>query len=68
MLDDEGKEKGIKAQKKYGSLAGYVVAREALSAEEISMLKEWFGTDEMEKELEGVEASGGGKNVQDESA
>jgi len=67
-VEPEGAKKGIKAQKKYGSLVGYVIANEGLSEEEIELLKVWFETPEMVKELDGVEATGGGKGVHDENA
>jgi hypothetical protein len=59
MLDAEGEEKGTRAQQKYGSLVGFVIARQALSAEEIAELRGWFeqGVDGLEED-EGVEMSG----------
>jgi hypothetical protein len=64
----EGVKKGTKAQKKYGSLVGYVIANDGFSEDEVEMLKVWFETPEMVAELDGVEPSGGGKGVHDESA
>jgi hypothetical protein len=60
--------KGLKAQKKYGSLAGYVIANDGFEKDEIEMLRAWFGTPEMVKELDGVEPSGGGKGIHDKNA
>jgi hypothetical protein len=60
MLDVEGEEKGTRAQQRYGSLVGYVIATQALSKGEIEELSEWFER--------GVEGLGGEEEEMSETA
>jgi hypothetical protein len=56
LLNEEAETGG---QKKLSSLVAFAMEREAFSQEEIVMLKDWFDTPEMTKELEGVEPTRG---------
>jgi hypothetical protein len=57
MVDKEGDRPGTRAQKRWGSLAGYVVAAGALDEREIKLLKEWFDSGAA-GDLDGVEVTG----------
>ena len=54
MWDKEGDKAGTRANQKYGNLAGYVIASGGFDEGEIGLLKEWFGSGVLDKELEGV--------------
>ncbi|OCL06092.1 hypothetical protein AOQ84DRAFT_84392 [Glonium stellatum] len=66
MVDIEGDKPGTRASQKYGSLVGYVIASNAFDEGEIKLLKDWFDSGVLDKELKSVESSGAGKNVRPE--
>jgi hypothetical protein len=59
MLDAPGDEPGTRANKVYGSLVGYVIAKGGFSEGGIRELREWFDSGALGSELDGLEGKRG---------
>lgn len=63
MQDKEGDKPGTRANRKYGSLVGYVIASEGFDEEEWKLLREWFDSGVVDEDIKGVVPHGSGRDV-----